>query len=256
MQDKFWFLKGKVLSSRDYPEIFPLKADDRVINLGSGQGPQVIAYSKHNDGIIGVDINESRLKLAEEAARLYGIRHYRGICASVEEVPLQSGVFDKVIAIGVILCIPNPRKMCLEANRLLTEKGELLIDFPGPMLKFTSLASKVGRYVSWRPKHVTGKARQLRKQGKSARSDEWDPDAVNHRFPLEEWISLVESCGFRLQKSRASTLFPPLHLYGVPKFWFRNNVVHKVDSFLCTRPILKNYGQELTCVFSKEKSLF
>ena len=43
MEEKFKFVKGKVLSSRFYPEFFPLKPDDRVINLGCGLGHKLLS---------------------------------------------------------------------------------------------------------------------------------------------------------------------------------------------------------------------
>ena len=75
--------------------------------------------------MIGVDINKERLKESEEAMRIYGVRNYTTLCASVEEIPLCDNSFDKVIAIGIVPCVPNPKKLGLEANRLLKENGKL-----------------------------------------------------------------------------------------------------------------------------------
>lgn len=241
MEDKFAFLKGKLLSSRFYPEFFPLKPNDTVANFGCGQGPQAIIYAGQYERMIGVDLNKERLKSSGEAMSIFGVRKYSTICASVEEVPLRDNSYDKVIAIGITPCIPSPPKLCREANRLLKDNGELLISFPAPMyFKFTSFASTVGAVLSGKKK-------------KDRPSTEWNPDALNQRYSLEEWIAMVESCGFKLCKSRASTLFPPLHLYGVPRFWFSNNIMHKIDSFFSKMPVLKNCGQDLTCVFIKEQ---
>lgn len=240
MEDKFKFLKGKLLSSRVYPEFFSLKPNDRVINFGCGHGPQAIIYAGQYKQMIGVDINKETLKRSEDAVRIYGVRNYTPLCASVEEIPLRDNNFDKVIAIGIIPCVPNPRKLCLEANRLLKENGEMLINVPTTMyFRFRNVASKVGRFV-------------LRRKQKQAPSAEWNPDAL--RYSLNEWIAIIESCGFKLCKSRAGTLFPPLHLYGVPRFWFSNDMIHEIDSFFSKMPVLKNCGQDLTCVFIKGKS--
>ena len=59
----------------------------------------------------------------------------------------------------------------------------------------------------------------------------------------------MEAFGFRAIRSRATTLFPPLHLYGVPRFWFTNDTIHSVDSWLSQQAFLKNYGQGLMVVF-------
>ena len=55
-------LKAKILSSRTYPEFFPFSPNDRVINIGCGEGPQAIVYAGQYEEMIGVDINKERLK--------------------------------------------------------------------------------------------------------------------------------------------------------------------------------------------------
>jgi hypothetical protein len=61
----------------------------------------------------------------------------------------------------------------------------------------------------------------------------------------------MDQGNFRLVASRASTMFPPLHYLGIPKFWFSNNIIHAIDDFFSRQPILKNYGQALVCIFEK-----
>ncbi len=243
MGNKSSFLKGKLLSGRVYPEFFPFKPDDKVINLGCGSGPQAIVYSKQYKEMVGVDINKKRLEESKEIIRIYGVKNYTTLWANVEAIPLPSHSFDKAIAIDIIEHVQNPKKLSSEANRLLKENGELLITFPAMHDKFTNFISKIGHCI-------------LRRKKKKINSTQWDPDAHNREYPLKEWIAIVESCGFKLQKSRASTLFPPLHLYGLPRFWFSNNTIHKIDSFFCQMPVIKNYGQALVCAFRKEKKIF
>ncbi len=241
-KDKFQFLKGKLLSGRVYPEFFPFHPDDRVINLGCGEGPQAIVYAGQYREMVGIDINEDRLKRSKEAMEIYGVESYTTICANVEQTPLRAGSFDKAIAIDIIEHVKSPTKLCLEANRLLKENGELLITFPAMHDKFTGFVSRCGRFI-------------LRRKKKETPTTEWNPDAHNQEYPLDEWIKIVESCGFKLHKSRASTLFPPLHLYGIPRFWFASDLIHRVDSFFSTMPVLRNWGQALVCIFKKQKSI-
>lgn len=241
MNDKFHFLKGKLLSGRVYPEFFPFKTHDRVINIGCGEGPQAIVYSGQYKEMVGIDINEERLEASKEAMKNFGVKNYTTLCANVEAIPLPNNSFDKAIAIDIIEHVQNPKKLCLEANRLLAPRGELLITFPAMHDKYRDFISKVGRFI-------------LRRKKKDSYSTEWNPDAHNQEYRLSEWIAIVESCGFKLYKSRASTLFPPLHLYGMPRFWFSNNIIHTIDSFFCKMPVLINYGQALVCIFKKDKT--
>ncbi len=245
MDDKFSFLKGKLLSGRVYPEFLPMEPNDRVISLGGGEGPQAIVYARKYKEMVGVAINKARLDRSEEAVKMYGVQGYTTLCADVENIPLPDNSFDKAIAVDIIEHVQSPAKLCLEANRLLKEDGELLITFPAMHDKFKNFVSflfRIGRFILRRRKVEVHTA-----------NEEWDPDAHNQEYPLREWVRILESAGFKLYKSRASTLFPPLHQYGIPRFWFSNNTIHRIDRFLCKMPILRNYGQALVCVFIKQK---
>lgn len=239
MNDKFHFLRGKLLAGRVYPEFFSFTENDRVLNIGCGEGVQAIVYAGQYREMVGVDINQKRLEKSKEAMEIYGVENYTTICANVEEMPLPSNNFDKIIAIDIIEHTQHPQKLCLEANRLLKDNGAMLITFPAMHDKFTDFISKIARFI-------------LRRKKPEVFSGEWDPDAHNQKYSLDKWIAMVENSGFKLYKSRATTLFPPLHLYGVPRFWFSNNFIHKIDSFFCAMPILKNYGQSLICIFKKK----
>lgn len=247
MDDKFRYLKGKLLSSRVHPEYFPFNPNDRVINLGCGVGPQAIVYSGQYKEMIGIDINKEKLKKSEEAMRVFGVHNYTTLCANVQRIPLPDSSFDKAIAIDVIEHVKNPKKLCLEINRLLKEDGELLITFPAMHDSFTGFVSKVEGFISKVKDFIL---RRKRRETRSS-SNEWNPDDHNQEYPLDEWVAIVEDCGFKLCESRASTLFPPLHLYGIHRFWYSNDIIHKIDTFLCKTPFLKNYGQALVCIFKE-----
>lgn len=233
------FVDGKVLSGRVYPEFFPFAQSDNVLNVGCGYGPQVIAYQGNFRRMIGVDITIDRLEKSLDIQSDYA---YYPIGGDVEYMPLASGQFDKAIAIDIIEHVRDPQQMCKEIHRLLKPGGEVLITFP-------TMHDRYVKGVSWVARHI------LRRKSKGTfhdTTDVWHPDAHNQEHPVREWIQLIESCGLYAQRSRATTLFPPLHLYGVPRFWFSNETVHRVDRFLADRGLLKNYGQGLMVIFKKK----
>lgn len=231
------FVAGKVLSGRVYPEFFPLGFRDLVLNIGCGSGPQAVVYRGSYSRMVGVDVNADRLR--SSLPRLlsdYDVRDYETICANVESIPLPSSSFDAAIAIDIVEHVEHPDLMIREAFRLLKPGGSLLITFPAMHDRYTHAASLVARFFS--PKsRVSGEA--------------WNPDAHNQEFPLHEWISLVSRCGFSFVRSRATTMFPPLHLYGIPRFWFSVDCIHTIDRFISSLPVCKNFGQALMCVFRK-----
>ncbi len=238
MSDDFTFLEGKVLSGRVYPEFFPFAPDDHVGNIGCGEGPQAIIYRGQYQRMTGIDINAARLRKSHRAMAAQGINSYHTACGNVEQIPLADGVFDKVIAIDIIEHVQNPARMCEEIQRLLKPSGHLLITFPTLHDHYVHLFSWIARVI-------------LRRPSKSQPSDGWNPDAHNQAFALGEWINLVESCGFRQVRSRATTLFPPLHLYGVPRFWFKSNLIHAIDRAFCRIPGVKRLGQAMMVDFER-----
>ena len=229
-------LEGKILSSRVYPDFFPLCPHERIINIGCGEGPQAIVYSGHYGMMIGVDINLGRLQNSKEAMDIYGVKNYETVCSNVEKIPLPDRSFDKALAIDIIEHVKDPKSMCLEANRLLRDGGQLLITFP-------VMYDRYRDFVSWIGRRIFGH----KKEDSSA----WNPDAHNHRYSIKKWTALIESCGFAFSKSRATTLFPPLYLYGIPRFWYTSNVIYAMDGFFSKMKILKSVGQTMLCVFVK-----
>ena len=232
-------LNGKVLSGRVYPEFFSINNNERVLNIGCGDGPQAVVYAGRYREMVGVDINCLRLESSKKLIEDLGIKNYSTICANVELIPLPDKSFDKAIAIDIIEHVNNPEKFCHEAFRLIKDGGKLLVTFPAMHDNYTRFFSLVGKYV-------------LRRKHQDKIDSNWDPDKHNHDYSVKKWIELVSGCGFKLEKSRATTMFPPLHLYGVPKFWFSNEIVHFLDSLICRLPLVKNYGQSLVCVFQKK----
>jgi SAM-dependent methyltransferase len=230
-------LSGKMISGRVYPEIFPIDPSERVINFGCGLGPQAVVFKGHYSSMVGVDVNAQRLEDSKSFLAPYGIEHYETICASVEDVPLPSGSFDKAIAIDVIEHVEHPARLCAEAHRLLREGGSLLITFPTMSDRFKDAMSFIKRVA-------------LRRE-RPAEPTWWNPDHHNQEHSVADWQSIVAVAGFRLASCRATTMFPPLHRYGVPRFWFSVDVIHAVDRRLAALPGIRRFGQAMMCVYVK-----
>ncbi len=227
------FVAGKVLSGRVYPEFFPCVATDSVLNIGCGFGPQAVVYRNRYARMVGIDVNAERLHFSTSLLSTeYGVRNYETICASVESVPLPSESFDKAIAVDIAEHVQFPDRMIREACRLLKPEGLLLVTF-----------STGYNWYAW----IGG----IFSRTSFILKDGWHPDCHSHDFSVVEWIALVEREGLTFVRSRATTMFPPLHLYGIPRFWFSNDCIHAVDRFFCSIPFLKNWGQTLMCVFKK-----
>jgi len=237
MEKKEINIIGKIQSGRIYPEFFPIAKDETVLNVGCGNGVQAAIYKNSYKKMIGVDINPARLVMAEKVIAAYNVQNFSAINANVEKIPLHEE-FDKAIAIDIIEHVVRPEAVIGEIYRLLKKEGRLLITFPAMHDKWENFFRFVGRKI-------------IRRKGKTIRKEGWDPDAHQYDYSLKEWLKLMDQGNFRLVASRASTMFPPLHYLGIPKFWFSNKFIHKIDSFFCRQPGFKNYGQALVCIFEK-----
>jgi cyclopropane fatty-acyl-phospholipid synthase-like methyltransferase len=213
---------GKILSGRVYPEFFQLSPTDRVANLGCGEGPQAIIYDGQFKEMVGIDVNQERLERSEARLAELGVEGYSTLACNVEDIPLPDASFDKVIAVDIIEHVEHPERVCAEAYRLLVDGGRMLMTFPAMHDKYVHSLSAIKRVVLRRPPHE--------------HSHDWNPDEHNQDRPVSEWLDLVKQSGFELKNTRATTMFPPLHRYGVPRFWFSNNTIHALDRQICTVP--------------------
>jgi 2-polyprenyl-3-methyl-5-hydroxy-6-metoxy-1,4-benzoquinol methylase len=232
------FNRGKLSSGRVYPEFFPIAKEETVLNIGCGDGVQAVIYGGNFKKMTGIDISQDRLITARQLAQAYGFNNFSAVCANVEEIPLDER-HDKIIAIDIIEHVINPEKVMAEIYRLLKEEGSLLITFPVLHDKWENFFRFVGRKI-------------LRRQGKTVRRPGWDPDAHQYDYKLKDWFSLMGKNGFLLTDYRATTMFPPLHYLGLPRFWFSNDFIHAIDGFFCRLPVFRDFGQSAVCIFKKK----
>lgn len=231
---------GKVQSSIVYPKFFPLASHGRVVNLGCGLGPQAVVYKNSFKEMVGVDLSSERLRMSEVLLREAGVMNYKTVCAPVEATGLPSESFERALAIDIIEHLRSPGALLLEAHRLLKPGGELLVSVPAMHDHYVHGIKRLGRLLGKKTKELP--AGHL--------------DAHNSSLSLREWEEVIRHSPFTIVKTRATTLFPPLHLYGVPKFWFTNPCVHAIDSFLCELPFLKRFGQSSLMILKKAYNTF
>jgi SAM-dependent methyltransferase len=236
-------VRGKILSGRVYPECFPLGPEDRVLNVGCGTGPQAVVYRRRFRFMAGIDINFDRLVRSGAVMAHHGIDNFKPVQGDVEALPFRKGSFDKALLVDIIEHVRNPGRLLHEVHSMLRPGGEMLVTFPAMHDRFVQGVSKIARFFG-----------RARKGNILTPGEGWHPDAHGQHHSCREWIRLVTEEGFQLMSSRASTLFPPLHRYGVPRFWFSIDAVHAVDAFFCRQPVLKNWGQALVCIFRRAQA--
>ncbi len=218
---------GKIISSVVYPSFFPISNTERVVNFGCGVGPQAVVYKERYKEMIGIDLNEERLKMSDEFMKEHTVTNYRTICVPVEKTGLPDASCEKALAIDIIEHLPDPVAFLAEAKRVLKSGGELLVSVPAMHDHYTHTARAIAKFFG----------------RKTAELPHGHLDAHNSAYSVSGWEKLIRDAGFSIVRTRASTLWPPLHLYGVPRFWFTNPVIRTIDSFFCKLPVLKRFGQ-------------
>lgn len=124
--DRGVFSKGKVdYGSKLLIETFitqaDIKAGDRILELGSGYGPVVIALAKSfpEVSLTGIEVNERALHLAQENAKINQVNHIEWQLADVTEVE-----FEKVYQ--HVLTNPPIRAGKLMIQRFVTQAHHAL----------------------------------------------------------------------------------------------------------------------------------
>lgn len=117
----------------------PLDKGDRVVEVGSGGGFDsiVAAGLVGADGrVVGVDMTPEMLAKSQETARLLGLSQVEFRAGLAEELPVDDGWADVVIANGVLNLVADKAQAFAEIVRVLR---------PGGHLQFADIA--VGRPV-------------------------------------------------------------------------------------------------------------
>ncbi len=178
---------GAVTERLEETVIFDLAADlrdQRVLDIGCGDGTYSIAACKRGARAIGVDLSAAMLEAARQ--RVVDCKPDIAWCvASAEELPFDSETFDVVIAVTTLCFVKNPQRTVQEAARVLKSGGSLII-------------GELGRYSLW--------AISRRVRGWLG-SSTW---SGVHFWTFQGLRRLIAQAGLRFHSRRTSVYFPPL----------------------------------------------
>ena len=96
----------------------------RVIEIGSGSGPNFAHYPEAVSELVAVEPEANLRAKAEEAARDSG-RSIRVIDAVADRLPFADGAFDAAVAVLVLCSVPNQAAALGELHRVVRAGGEL-----------------------------------------------------------------------------------------------------------------------------------
>ena len=105
-------------------------AGSHVLDLGAGTGDQTLMAAERagSDGmVLATDISATMLDLAQEAVRAAGLSnvHVQTRVMDAQQLDLESGSFDAVIARLSLQFVPDPELALSEARRVLKPGGRI-----------------------------------------------------------------------------------------------------------------------------------
>jgi ubiquinone/menaquinone biosynthesis C-methylase UbiE len=111
-------------AERDYRRETLAGLHGRVVEIGSGSGPNFPYYPDTVTELVSVEPEANLRAKAIEAARESG-RPIRVVDAVAERLPFEDGSFDAAVAVLVLCSVPDQPAALAELRRVLRPGGEL-----------------------------------------------------------------------------------------------------------------------------------
>ncbi len=105
---------------------FSAFAGKKVLEVGVGQGTDLVQFAKGGADVSGIDITQRHIELAE---RNFAVRsmHANLQCATSAAIPFESDSFDAVYSFGVLHHTDNTVRCISECHRVLKPGGEFIL---------------------------------------------------------------------------------------------------------------------------------
>ena len=137
--------KRRVTFSKIIEGIEPFRDNNRVLDVGSGEGHFLRLCSEKKWNVFGVETNSELVRICRN---LHGIDVTK---ESFEEANLLEDSFDVVTFINVLEHMKDPCLALKKANRVIRPEGAILIRFPNGALhvRGREVASMIYRMAKW-----------------------------------------------------------------------------------------------------------
>jgi phosphatidylethanolamine/phosphatidyl-N-methylethanolamine N-methyltransferase len=131
------------------------RAGDRVLEVGVGTGLSLPLYPSFVK-VTGIDISAEMLARAHARCAREGLANVRLNLMDAENMQFADDAFDKVIAMYVASCVPNPTALVDEMRRVCKPSGELIIvnhfQSDNPVIgRVENLLAPLSRLLGFRP---------------------------------------------------------------------------------------------------------
>ncbi len=164
-----------------------LAPDDRILDLGGGMGRMAVPLARRNSVVL-CDLSPDMLTLAERAAAEAQVpsNNLSTRCVNAaDRLPFHDRHFDHVLAIDLLVHLPDPTAALREMARVLKPNGELWVDMTNSTPFWTL---RYPRYVGRRP------GRWLRTWRGGGVLPQWQ--SIVHHHSHREFMAMLARAGF------------------------------------------------------------
>ncbi len=105
-----------------------LKGNERVLDVACGPGYIAEAFARSAKEVIGVDLTEAMLAIAEERTKQRGVANVLFRRGDVQELPFEREQFNVVVSRLALHHMPNPAKVVGEMSRVCRLNGTVLVE--------------------------------------------------------------------------------------------------------------------------------
>ncbi len=109
-----------------FQELQP-KIQDRLLDIGCGSGLWILALAHRVRRVVGLDLDQARVREAKQKANRLGYANTDFVIASATALPFKQECFDKITCIDVLDNIPEDGQVAQEIGRVLSRAGRLAV---------------------------------------------------------------------------------------------------------------------------------
>jgi SAM-dependent methyltransferase len=169
-----------------------IPGDARILEIGCGTGQMSLYLTRADRMVVGADLTRESLRLAQEAARRFGLQRVQFVETDLHRPGLRAGAFDVVYASGVLHHTPNPRESFACIVSLVRPGGTIIV---GLYSAFARIPLRLRRFVArisgyrWVPFDPVLRERDA----EPARRDAWLRDQYQHPEEHRHTLSEVQT---------------------------------------------------------------
>ena len=106
---------------------FNYHKEEKVLEVGTGVGTDIVSYAKNGSKVSGVDLTENAIEITKKHLEIFKLPYEKLLVADAENLPFEDNYFDLVYSFGVLHHTPNTEKGVQEVLRVLKPGGKFII---------------------------------------------------------------------------------------------------------------------------------